>query len=169
MATHNLVFISPDSKTTKIIELKSAFHPQRVHIQELLTSVRFNGVERFVYVWGDYMYTIGTINEPIKLYGKYYQVVELVKFGHYYVVETSDDNGETWDFLEESKSFVDYDECYNEMKKEATNYLANEIDITQDFDFQEENTHSMLITFGHDYIIYQYSRKLMRFTMRGDC
>ena len=161
-----VVLVTP-SKTTKEIEIKE-FEYGNKHLNSFYKEFGCGKATRLAFQWGDFLYRFKRINDPIRLFNDMYQIIELEQIGHYYIVETSDDDGNTWDFLERSKSYTDYDDCYNSMKQEATSMLASEIDITQDFDFAEENTHSMLITFGHDYIVYKYSGKLMRFTMRGD-
>lgn len=160
---NKVVFVN-ECRHTKEVEVKTMFQGDS-HIDNMLKSFP-NGKK--VLEWGDFLYSIKRVNDPIQLFRDFIQIVELKQDGHYFIVETSDDNGKTWDFLESSKSFTDYDECYNHMKQEATSMLASEIDITQDFDFEEENSHSMQITFGHDYIVYHYSRKIMRFLMIGD-
>ena len=163
MANKVVVFVN-ESRATKEVKV-DYFYEDLSHITPHLTNFS-NG--KSVLKWGDFLYSLNKVNEPIRLFKDLIQIIELKQVGHYYVVDTSDDDGKTWDFLESSKSFTDYDECYNSMKQEATSMLASEIDITQDFDFTEENTHSMQITFGHDYIVYHYSGKIMRFTMCGD-
>ena len=160
---NKVVFVN-EYRHTKEVVVKTMFQ-NGSHITNMLKSFPN---DKKVLEWGDFLYSIKRVNDPIQLFSDFIQIVELEQDGHYFIVETSDDNGKTWDFLERSKSYTDYDECYNAMKIEATSSMASEIDINQDFDFAEENTHSMQITFGHDYIVYRYSGKLMRFTMVGD-
>lgn len=159
----NKIVLVNEQKITKEIVVKTPTFG--LHLSCLLKKYP-NGKE--VFEWGDFLYAIKRVNPPIRLFDDLILIAELKQDGHYFIVETSDDNGKTWEFLEGSKSYTNYDECYNAMKIEATSSMADNIDITQDFDFAEENTHSMQITFGHDYIVYHYSGKLMRFTMCGN-
>lgn len=160
---NKVVFVN-EARHTKVVEVTTMFE-NGSHVVNLLKSFPN---DKKVLEWGDFLYLIKIVSDPIKLFDDFIQIVELKQTGHYYIIETSDNNGKNWEFLERSKSFICYDDCYNDMKKEASEYLTNEIDIKQDFDFSEENTHSMIITFGHDYIIYEYNGSLKRFTMCGD-
>ena len=160
---NKVVFVN-EYRHTQEVEVKTMFQGGS-HIVDMLKSFP-NG--KHVLEWGDFLYSIKRVNDPIQLFNDFIQIVELKQDGNYFIVETSDDNGKTWELLDRSKSYTDYDECYNSMKQEATSMLASEVDITQDFDFEKENTCSMQITFGHDYIVYHYCGKIMRFTMRGD-
>ena len=160
---NKVVFVN-EYRHTKEVEVKTMYQGNS-HLDNILKSSP-NGKK--VLEWGDFLYSIKRVNDPILLFNDLIQIIELKQDGHYFIVETSDDNGKTWELLDRSKSYTDYNDCYNSMKQEATSMLASEIDITQDFDFAEENTHSMQITFGHDYIVYHYSGKIMRFTMCGD-
>ena len=160
---NKIVFVN-EYRHTKEVEVKTMFQGGS-HIVNLLKSFPNN---KKVLEWGDFLYSIRRVNDPIQLFDDFIQIVELKQDGHYFIVETSDDQGKSWELLDRSKSYICYNDCYNSMKQEATSMLASEIDIEQDFDFTEENTHSMQITFGHDYIVYHYSGKIMRFTMCGD-
>ena len=160
---NKVVFVN-EYRHTKEVEVKTMYQGNS-HLDNILKSSP-NGKK--VLEWGDFLYSIKRVNDPILLFNDLIQIIELKQDGHYFIVETSDDNGKTWELLDRSKSYTDYNDCYNSMKQEATSMLASEIDIQQDFDFSEENTHSMQITFGHDFIVYHYSGKIMRFTMCGD-
>lgn len=113
------------------------FFTNYTHISQFLTKVRFDGIEHQVLEWGNMMYIIEYINDPIKMYKRgeicKIQYVLLKPFGFRYVIETSDDNGKTWDCISESCSFLDFEKCYNEMKKVAMSDLAEDIDVQQDF------------------------------------
>lgn len=159
----------------KVIFVNELKHTKEVLVNEILIGslhiAKF--LKRYpnnkqVLEWGDFLYDLKRINEPIYLFNDTIQIVELKQVGHYFICKTSDDKGKTWEVLGGSKSYTDYDECYNAMKKEATEYMANDIDISQDFDFAEENYHTMNVIFGHDYIRISYEGKITLFEMVGD-
>ena len=161
MAKKYVVFVTNTSHDNKKVEVKE-YYDSYTHIHVMLKTIsHFDNC----IVFGDYIYRIKHINQPINLFGNFYQIVECVQSGHYYTCETSDDNGKTWEFISGSKSFTDYNECYNEMKKEAMGSVGADIDIEQDFDFEEENYHQMDIKFFHDSIVITYNSKVTRFKM----
>lgn len=161
MVKKYVVFVTNTSHNNKKVEVEQYFDTH-THIHAMLKTI--SHFENCI-VFGDYIYRIKYINQPIKLFGNFYQMVECVQSGHYYTCETSDDNGKTWEFISGSKSFTDYNECYNEMKKEAMGSVGADIDIEQDFDFSEENYHQMDIKFFHDSIVITYNSKVTRFIM----
>lgn len=161
MAKKYVVFVTNTSHDNKKVEVKE-YYDSYTHIHVMLKTIsHFDNC----IVFGDYIYRVKHINQPINLFGNFYQIVECVQSGHYYTCETSDDNGNTWEFISGSKSFTDYNECYNEMKKEAMGSVGADIDIEQDFDFAEENYHQMDIKFFHDSIVITYNSKVTRFKM----
>ena len=161
MAKKYVVFVTNTSHDNKKVEVKE-YYDSYTHIHVMLKTIsHFDNC----IVFGDYIYRIKYINQPIKLFGNFYQMVECVQSGHYYTCETSDDNGKTWEFISGSISFTDYNDCYNEMKKEAMGSVGADIDIEQDFDFEEENYHQMDIKFFHDSIVITYNSKVTRFKM----
>ena len=161
MAKKYVVFVTNTSHNNKKVEVKE-YYDSHTHIHAMLKNI--SHFENCI-VFGDYIYRIKYINQPIKLFGNFYQMVECVQSGHYYTCETSDDNGKTWEFISGSISFTDYNDCYNEMKKEAMGSVGADIDIEQDFDFSEENYHQMDIKFFHDSIVITYNSKVTRFIM----
>lgn len=161
MAKKYVVFVTNTCHDNKKVEVKE-YYDSYTHIHVMLKTIsHFDNC----IVFGDYIYRVKHINQPINLFGNFYQIVECVQSGHYYTCETSDDNGNTWEFISGSKSFTDYNECYNEMKKEAMGSVSADIDIEQDFDFAEENYHQMDIKFFHDSIVITYNSKVTRFIM----
>lgn len=163
MAVYNLVFVNPNG-VVKNFELKTAFHQQNAHIKPYLDKVTFNDTETEVFIWGENVYTIGTINNPIKMFGKLYQIVELVKFGHIFIVETSDDKGKTWDSIFESRTYLSYNECYDDMKNLAMCDLAADIDIEQDFEeFGSNITYKRNVEFMENQVEWVGGGKIMRY------
>lgn len=162
MAAHNLVFVLPNG-VKQTFELETAFHPQNNHIHKHLEQISCNGEHYNVFIWGENVYSIGVINKPIKIFGKFYQIVELIKFGHVYIVETSDDNGKTFESIFESKSFLSYENCYDDMKQLAMNDLGADIDIKQDFDFGEGDKYKREVQFTENQIEWKGGGKIMRY------
>lgn len=161
MAKKYVVFVTDTCHDNKKVEVEQYFDTH-THIHAMLKTIsHFENC----FVFGDYIYRIKYINQPIKLFGNFYQIVECVQSGHYYTYETSDDNGKTWEFISGSKSFTDYNECYNKMKKEAMETLDSYIDIEQDFDFANDNCHQYDVKFFHDAIIINNNPKVTRFRM----
>lgn len=161
MVKKYVVFVTNTSHDNKKVEVEQYFDTH-THIHAMLKTIPH--FENCI-VFGDYIYRIKYINQPIKLFGNFYQMVECVQSGHYYTCETSDDNGKTWEFISGSISFINYNDCYNEMKKEAMDSVGADIDIEQDFDFAEENYHQMNIKFFHDMIEIRFNSKTTRFKM----
>lgn len=161
MVKKYVVFVTNTSHDNKKVEVEQYFDTH-THIHAMLKNI--SHFENCI-VFGDYIYRVKYINQPIKLFGDYYQIVECEQSGYYYTWETSYDNCKTWEYLSGSKSFTDYNECYNEMKKEAMDSVSAEINIEQDFDFSEENYHKMNIKFFHDMIEIRFNSKITRFKM----
>lgn len=161
MAMHNLVFVNPNG-VKQTFELETAFHPQNNHIKKHLEHLIFNGISQEVFKWGENVYTIGTINKPIKMFGKLYQIVELVKFGHIYIVETSDDGGKTFESILESKSFLSYESCYDDMKQLAMTDLGANIDIEQDFT-EDTESYKRSVEFYQNQIEWEGGGMIMRY------
>ena len=161
MAKKYVVFMTNTSHENKKIEVEQYFDTH-THIHAMLKDISHF---KNCIVFGDFIYRVRYINQPIKLFGDFYQIVECVQSGHYYTWESSDDNGKTWECISGSKSFVEYNECYNEMKKEAMETLGAYIDIEQDFDFAEDNCHKYDVKFFHDCVIISNGSKVTRFKM----
>lgn len=163
MAKKYVVFVTNTTHYNTKVEVEE-YYDSNTHIHAMLKTI--SHFENCI-VFGDYIFRVKYINQPIKLFGNFYQIVECVQSGHYYTCETSDDNGKTWECLSDSKSFTDYNECYNAMKNEAMVSLGSDVDIEQDFDFSEENTCDYSVVFHHDMIVIKYlnGSKVTRFKM----
>lgn len=133
------------------------FYSNYEHITQFLTKVMFNGIEYEVLEWGNMMYIIEYVNEPIKMYKRgeicKIQYVLLKPFGLRYVIESSDNDGKTWDCISESCSFLDFEKCYNEMKKVAMSDLVEDIDIQQDFSEDVNHVYNYDVKFSLKEII----------------
>lgn len=133
------------------------FYSNYEQISQFLTEVTFNGTKYKILEWGCMMYDIEYINEPIKMYRNgelcRIQYVILKPFGFRYVVESSDNYGETWDYISESHSFLNFEECYNEMKKVAMSDLAEDIEIQQDFSDDANHVYNYDVKFSLKEII----------------
>ena len=119
------------------------------------------------YKWGDFLYRFNNVSLPFNLFNDIYQIIELKQVGYFFITETSED-GKTWERLDVSKSYFTYDNCYNEMKREAMESLGNEINIEDDFDFSEENEYKSNVIFGHDFIQYSFGHNIRRFRLYGE-
>ena len=159
-----VVFVFPNQCTNKVIEVNE-YASDYSHIKRMAERVLINGMWYNVFAWGDYLWSIRKINNPIDIQGKLYQIVDLNQFGYFFSQETSDDNGKTFESLDLSKSFTSYEECYNAMKLEAMSTLAADIDINQDFEVGQGTIHQANVKFKETEISYSMNNKIMRFKM----
>ena len=162
---NKVVLVNPRG-TQQHIEV-GCFEHNNQHLNKLYKIHVQNGVKYEAYKWGETLYRFNKVSEPFRLFEDVIQVVELKQVGHHFKTFVMDDGERNFRFEECSQSYFTYDECYNAMLKEATSSMASEIDITQDFDFNEENSYEMKTIFGHDYILYSIRDKSVKFEMYG--
>ena len=162
---NKVVLVNPRG-TQQHIEV-GCFEHNNQHLNKLYKIHVQNGVKYEAYKWGETLYRFNKVSEPFRLFEDVIQVVELKQVGHHFKTFVMDDGERNFRFEECSQSYFTYDECYNAMLKEATSSMASEIDITQDFDFNEENSYEMKTIFGHDYILYSNRDKSVKFEMYG--
>ena len=151
-----VVFLS-ERNNTKVVDIDTAYHPQHQHLKQFMENVMFQDKEELVLKWGDYMYRPLYVNETIIVKNDYYQVVDLKLFGHYFIEETSEDSGKTFEEIDFSVTYLSYEECYNAMKLEAMQWLAANIDIEQDFEFGENNIHKFIVEFSENSVLIKWN------------
>lgn len=162
---NKVVLVNPRG-TQQHIEV-GCFEHNNQHLNKLYKIHVQNGVKYEAHKWGETLYRFNKVSEPFRLFEDVIQVVELKQVGHHFKTFVKDDGERNFRFEECSQSYFTYDECYNAMLQEATRSMASEIDITQDFDFNEENSYEMKTIFGHDYIRYSIGDKSVKFEMCG--
>lgn len=156
-----VVFVFPNTCTNKVVEVKD-YASDNSHIKNFASSVIINNVNMRLFAFGDYLWNIRKINNPIDIQGNLYHIVDMIQWGYYFSQEVSYDGGETFETIDSSKSFFSYGSCYNAMKEEAMKSVSSNIDIEQDF--EDNDVYNIDIEFKDSEITYKFGQ-ITRFKM----
>lgn len=114
-----------------------------------------DGERKIVFNTEENIYIINKVNAPIYVNNVMYIIVDVRQCGYYYEVSNINHSTKYEDPYHTSRSFLSFEECYNTMKREAMSDIAEEIDITQDFEFGQNSIYEFNVTFKEDEITFR--------------
>ena len=145
---NKVVLINPN-KVSKEIEV-DGFELNNSHLSPLYENYKVGNRIIRAYKWGDFLYRFNRVNAKIQLFNDTIQIVELKQVG-YYFTEYRKSDGLT-SFYGDSKSYLSFGECYDAMKKRALSVMSNQIDIDEEFSFDDKISYNINVEFDENLI-----------------